>query len=74
MTGFGEINRQFSMEGATHLYSSSPAMLTPADLYRVKDNPTHKAALQFAGVTPCHEVTFYQIHNILLRPAMTPPR
>nr|WP_294972097.1 hypothetical protein [uncultured Pseudomonas sp.] len=45
MTGFGEINRQFSMEGATHLYSSSPAMLTPADLYRLKDNPTHKAAL-----------------------------
>ncbi|KAB0568433.1 hypothetical protein C9383_09325 [Pseudomonas palleroniana] len=45
MTDLGDITRQFSMEGATHLYSSFPAMLTPADLYRVKDNPTHKAAL-----------------------------
>ena len=45
MSDLGEITRQFSMEGATHLYSSLPTMLTPADLYRVKDNPTHKAAL-----------------------------
>ncbi len=45
MTDLGEITRQFSMEGATHLYSSLPAMLTPADLYHVKDNPTHRAAL-----------------------------
>lgn len=41
MTGFGKINRQFSMEGATHLYSSLPAMLTPADLRQLlmKVNP-----------------------------------
>jgi hypothetical protein len=45
MTDLGGITRQFSMEGATHLYSSLPVMLTPADLYRVKDNPAHKAAL-----------------------------
>jgi hypothetical protein len=45
MTNLGDITRQFSMEGATHLYSSLPAMLTPADLYRVKDHPEHKAAL-----------------------------
>lgn len=45
MTDLNEFTRQFSMEGATHLYSSLPAMLTPADLYLVKDNPIHKAAL-----------------------------
>ncbi|WP_010222750.1 hypothetical protein [Pseudomonas donghuensis] len=45
MTDLGGITRQFSMEGATHLYSSFPTMLTPADLYRVKDNPVHKEAL-----------------------------
>lgn len=45
MADLGEITRQFSMEGATHLYSSPPAVLTPADLYRVKDNPAHRAAL-----------------------------
>lgn len=45
MTNLDEITRQFSMEGATHLYSSLPAILTPADLYRIKDNQTHKAAL-----------------------------
>lgn len=45
MTDLSEIIRQFSMEGATHLYSSLPSMLTPADLYHVKDNPEHKAAL-----------------------------
>ncbi|QIH11710.1 MULTISPECIES: hypothetical protein [unclassified Pseudomonas] len=45
MKDLGDITRQFSMEGATHLYSSLPAMLTPADLYRVKDNPVHKEAL-----------------------------
>ena len=45
MADLSDITRQFSMEGATHLYSSLPSMLTPADLYRVKDNPTHRAAL-----------------------------
>lgn len=45
MTDLDEINRQFSMEGATLLYSSPPVILTPADLYRIKDNPTHKSAL-----------------------------
>lgn len=50
MTNLGDITRQFSMEGATHLYSSFPAMLTPADLYRVKDNPAHKEALSGCNI------------------------
>lgn len=45
MNHFGEVTRLFSMEGATHLYSSPPSMLTPADLYHVKDNPAHRAML-----------------------------
>jgi len=45
MMDLGGVTRQFSMEGATHLYSSLPFMLTPADLYSVKNNPAHKAAL-----------------------------
>lgn len=50
MKDLGDIIRQFSMEGATHLYSSFPAMLTPADLYRLKDNPAHKEALLACNV------------------------
>lgn len=45
MKDLGDITRQFSMEGATHLYSSLPAMITPADLYRVRDNLAHTEAL-----------------------------
>ena len=45
MTDLGGVTRQFSMKGATHPYSSLPFMLTPADLYSVKNNPAHKAAL-----------------------------
>lgn len=36
MQDIPNILRQFSAEGATHLYSSPPSVLTPADLYRAK--------------------------------------
>lgn len=63
MTDFSDITRQFSMEGATHLYSSLPSMLTPADLYRVKDNPAHKAAL-----LGCNIYLIVRRHRIYLKP------
>lgn len=50
MTDLSETIRLFSMEGATHLYSSLPSMLTPADLYHIKDNPAHKAALAGSNI------------------------
>lgn len=63
MTDLGGITRQFSMEGATHLYSSLPFMLTPADLYCVKDNPAHKAAL-----LGCNIYLIARRHRIYLNP------
>lgn len=50
MIDLSETIRLFSMEGATHLYSSLPSMLTPADLYHIKDNPVHKAALAGSNI------------------------
>lgn len=46
MTEFRNVTRLFSMEGATHLYSSDPAMLTPADIYTARENPAVLAELQ----------------------------
>jgi hypothetical protein len=63
MTDLGEIIRQFSMEGAAHLYSSLPAMLTPADLYRVKDNPKHRKAL-----SDCNIYLIVRRQRIYLKP------
>ncbi|NHN70163.1 hypothetical protein G7W60_20180 [Pseudomonas fluorescens] len=63
MTDLGGVTRQFSMEGATHLYSSLPFMLTPADLYSVKNNPAHKAAL-----LGCNIYLIARRHRIYLKP------
>lgn len=50
MTELQTITRLYSMEGATHLYSSEPAMLTPADLYIAQDDPAILAQLQNCNV------------------------
>lgn len=63
MTDFGALNRPFSMEGATHLYSSLPTMLTPADLYRVQDHPSYKVAL-----SDCNIYLIVRRHRIYLNP------
>lgn len=50
MNDINNVQRLYSMEGAAHLYSSDPAMLTPADLYNVKYEPAHLAALQNCNI------------------------
>ncbi|UMO88880.1 hypothetical protein HP572_04780 [Pectobacterium sp. PL64] len=45
MTDHSDIIRMYTMEGATHLYSSDPFLLTPADLYHVNKNPIYQQAL-----------------------------
>lgn len=45
-----EVIRQFAAEGATHLYSSLPSVLTPADLYRVKDDPAYRALIAGSNI------------------------
>lgn len=50
MTNHEAVNRLFSMEGATHIYSSDPTLLTPADLYQIKNNPAQLAALQSCNI------------------------
>lgn len=63
MTDLSTSNRQFSMEGATHLYSSLPTMLTPADLYSIQDHPAHKIAL-----SGCNIYLIVRRHRIYLNP------
>jgi hypothetical protein len=50
MTTMDSIIRQFSAEGATHLYSSPPSVLTPADLYRAKDDAHFRAAIAGSNI------------------------
>jgi len=50
MTHMDSIIRQFSAEGATHLYSSPPSVLTPADLYRAKDDAHFRAAIAGSNI------------------------
>lgn len=40
----------YCAEGSTHLYSSPPSMLTPADLYQVKENPALRQLLKDCNV------------------------
>lgn len=63
MNGINHVQRLYSMEGATHLYSSDPAMLTPADLYTVKHEPAHLAALE-----NCNIYLIVRRPRILLQP------
>ena len=50
MTGMDSIIRQFSAEGATHLYSSPPSVLTPADLYRAKSDGPFREAIAGSNI------------------------
>ncbi|PRA21882.1 hypothetical protein [Pseudomonas poae] len=42
MQDIHNILRQYNTEGATHLYSSPPSVLTPADLYRAKHDAHYR--------------------------------
>lgn len=50
MTNMDSIIRQFSAEGATHLYSSPPSVLTPADLYRAKGDGHFREAIAGSNI------------------------
>ncbi|MDM5181675.1 hypothetical protein PO883_31340 [Massilia sp. DJPM01] len=40
----------YCAEGSVHLYSSEPFMLTPADLYKVKEDPTLRELVKNCNV------------------------
>ncbi|ELQ09529.1 hypothetical protein A986_23250, partial [Pseudomonas fluorescens BRIP34879] len=50
MNSMDSILRQFSAEGATHLYSSPPSVLTPADLYRAKDDALYREMIAGSNI------------------------
>ncbi|WP_423392489.1 hypothetical protein [Burkholderia sp. LMG 21824] len=56
--------RRYGAEGAVHLYSSLPTVLTPADLYRVRDNAVLREA-----VTNCNIYLIASRRRILIDPA-----
>ncbi|MBN3069006.1 hypothetical protein H5A34_20270 [Pectobacterium brasiliense] len=69
-----DIIRMFTMEGATHLYSSEPFLLTPADLYHVNQNPVYQQALQHCNIymIVCRERIYinpeqYSLHGRTVR-------
>lgn len=50
MQNINTLLRQFSAEGATHLYSSPPSVLTPADLYRAKDDAHYRELIAGSNI------------------------
>ncbi|AUV02201.1 hypothetical protein AAIG33_14800 [Phytobacter ursingii] len=50
MSDNSDIIRLFTMEGATHLYSSEPFLLTPADLYHINQNLVYQKALENCNI------------------------
>ncbi|OCA52599.1 hypothetical protein [Photorhabdus namnaonensis] len=50
MSNHSDITRLYTMEGATHLYSSAPTLLTTADLYQINHNPAYLEALKDCNI------------------------
>lgn len=50
MNNHSDITRLYTMEGATHLYSSGPILLTPADLYQINRNPVYLKAMKGCNI------------------------
>lgn len=68
MNDYSDITRLYTMEGATHLYSSEPALLTTADLYHVNRNPAYLKALEGCNIylITCRERIFIKPENFSL--------
>ena len=68
MKDYSDITRLYTMEGATHLYSSEPALLTTADLYQINRNPAYLKALEGCNIylITCRERIFIKPDNFSL--------
>lgn len=68
MKDYSDVTRLYTMEGATHLYSSEPALLTTADLYQVNRNPAYLKALEGCNIylITCRERIFIKPENFSL--------